>query len=192
MCETGTRVAIVILAIALVSAPVVAAAQSPQPASRPITSAVQAGDTIWVSVRTGDTLKGQVYAVSPTGLKLRLDRRLSEIRVNEIRAIHLRYRDPVTNGVRKGLLLGLYGGVACGATSIYLACRDGGICPYPAAMLGLSVAFGVVAGAAVGWMVDASRASRREVWRAPGTAARIVVVPTAGSSLTGASVVVTW
>ena len=29
MCETGTRVAIVILAIALVSAPVVAAAQSP-------------------------------------------------------------------------------------------------------------------------------------------------------------------
>lgn len=192
MPDIRTRLPIGMLAIAFVVAPAVSAAQTPaQPVSHPIRSAVQTGDTIWVNVRTGDVFKGQVVAVSATGLKLRRDRRMTEIAVDDIQSIQLRYRDTVTNGVRKGLLLGLYGGVACGATSIAFACREGKWC-LPVHMLGLSTAFGVVVGAATGWIVDASRSSGREVWRASGTASRVVVVPTAGFRLAGASVVISW
>jgi hypothetical protein len=178
------------LAIAFVAE--AAAAQSTPQVSQPIHSVLRPGDIIWVNVRTGDILKGQVFGVSATGLKLLRNRRLTEIGVDDIRTIQLRYRDPVTNGVRKGLVLGLYAGATCAVTSYAVACHDGAFCPHPAPVLGVSLAFGAITGAAVGWMVDALRTSGREVWRGAGVTSRVIVVPTAGPGLAGASVVISW
>jgi hypothetical protein len=60
------------LAITTAFAPVVSAAQSKAPpAPVPLDSAVRSGDAVWVGLKTGDVLKGQVWAVSPSTLELR-------------------------------------------------------------------------------------------------------------------------
>lgn len=189
MLPTMIRAAIGPLAIALVFATTASAAQSDvQPAPAPLESAVRTGDKIWVSTKTGAIVKGHVATVSPATLQLRRDNRLTRLSIGDIRTIEIRYSDRVTNGIKKGMLIGLYGGTTFAA--IVLANCDG-FCPVPATA-GLFIGGGVVIGAAAGWMIDALRSTRREVWRAPGVAPKAVVVPSAGPGLAGASLIIRW
>ena len=178
--------------------PAAASGQNAMPPAQTMDETVRPGDRVWVGGQGADKdRKGVVLTVSPTALELAIGKSTTTLSVNEIRWIQREYHDPLSNGIKRGLLIGLGGGAAigiavawndCGRGSFSISCSAGGFLVF-GAMYG---AVGSGVGTAAGAVFDALINSRRQVWRAPNAGGTFVVAPIAAAGRAGARVTMRW
>jgi len=118
---------------------------------------------------------GKVFRVSAQTLELMVGSHTETIPVGRIWSVRVQYKDPISDGARKGALTGLAIGAALGVIAAISTCGDEGqfidFCSGGgAAMVGaVAGAYGAGIGAAAGLIGDALQPSYRVVWRAPVT-----------------------
>jgi hypothetical protein len=180
----------------LVLVPTAAAQTQPAPAAS-IETAVSIGKNVEVNIRPGRTLKGRVFAVSPTTLDLMTSGRKETIAVADIWMVQMEYRDRLTDGAKKGALTGLVIGAglgvlmvasSCGGRDFLDFCTAGGFLLWPSLIGGYAAGIG----AAAGLIGDALQSSTHIVWHAPTTSSRVSVGLLTGAGRTGARVVISW
>lgn len=122
---------------------------------------VKAGDTVRVTDRAGDEVRGRLTDISPSSLTLRVDGARRTFLEGEIAAIHQRRHDSLANGAKWGFAVGAGLGVLAGAV-IASEYKDGGTAVIPL----LALAYGGM-GAGVGAGIDAMHSSEQVIfaWR---------------------------
>jgi hypothetical protein len=166
-------------------------------AAQSIDEVVGPGRSVRVDDRDGNILSGKVFSVSAQALVLMVGDQKETISVGRIWSIRTRYKDPVSDGARKGALFGLAVGAGLGIFGAISTCGDepsfvnfcsGGEGALLTAVLG---AYGAGIGAATGLIGDALLPSYRVVWRAPLTS-KIAFSLTPVTRGTGAVFNVRW
>ena len=174
--------------------PSAAAAQEPAP---PVSSAVSAGQKVLLNLKSGMTRDGVVWSSSANAIELMKDGRRETVAATDISTITLVYRDPISDGAKKGALYGLAIGAALGVVGVLPACREEDsfldLCSPIGFLLfgGIFGGFGTGIGAAAGVIGDAYRLSSREVWRASGSS-RFSVSALAGPGRAGGKLTIRW
>jgi len=143
-------------------------------AAQSIDEVVGPGRVVRVDDRDGHIHKGKVFSVTAQTLVLMVGDRKETIPASRIWSIRMPYQDPLTDGTRKGALVGLVLGAALGVLGATSTCGDheiinfcsGSGATFSAAVFG---AYGAGIGAATGLIGDALLPSYRVVWRAPVT-----------------------
>ena len=123
-------------------------AQQPVPSLSALSSQVQKGDHIEVTVSDGSTLKGRYESVADSALRMRLSGRTQEISGTTITGIKKRRPDSNLNGILIGMAAGF--GSALVATSI--TCPNDSECAAYAAAVFLPIFS--AGGAGVGALLD--------------------------------------
>ncbi len=184
--------AAIVIAVVLLAARAAAEGQTaPSPAT--IDTAVHSGNKVVVGIKGGATRKGTVFTVSPTSLELLVDKHKETISAGDIWVIKIEYVDRLTDGVKKGALIGLIAGLSFGLALVAEDCGNGGSYCTAGGFLaaaGMMGGFGTGIGAGVGAIGDASQKSTRVVWPVPASPSRIAVNGLAHG--TGARVVIRW
>jgi hypothetical protein len=168
------RLAITLAAISLLLAFALAAAQEPVRSFDQLNTRLKPGDTIWVTDAQGREIEGSIESIGPDALTLEAGapRAFAPPDVTATRA-------PRHSATAIGALSGLAAGTACGIG--FLVKYPGTTAEEPgmAAIVVLGLAgLGAGAGAIVGWVIDAARDSKKEVYRAPGSSqARLSIAP---------------
>jgi hypothetical protein len=147
-------------------------AQTP-PDSLPNLSLV-IGERIEVTGDDGSVVTGRVIRVSDTSLVLEIDRKTTELAPHQIRAISRWEKDSVTNGILIGTGLGFL------VPAFISAAVDTG---EPGEAAALLIPPGVCIGLAVGWIVDALRHKKIQIF--PAIPARVTVAPLLGHGRKG-------
>jgi hypothetical protein len=161
------------LALVLVLAPIEARAQLIATSFEELPMTLQQGERILVTTASGDTLKGDVLAVSSSGLELRIrtprpqgntpaaaQRRLVE---NDVRQIVREHRDSLWNGTVIGLAAAAFPGIVTIAWGLSAA-DEGYTTGAEIAGAGI-IMLGI--GAGIGSAVDASIHRRSTVYFRP-------------------------
>ena len=168
----------IILATAIaLSAPAPCAAQEPVTSFAQLNTRLKPGDTAWITDGQGREIEGRIESIGPDALTLEAGapRAFATRDVTAIRA-------PRHTATAIGAWSGLAAGTACGIGILAEYPETTTEEPGMAAILVLGLAgLGAGAGGIVGWVIDAVRDSKREVYRAPapagGTAARLSIAP---------------
>jgi hypothetical protein len=144
-------------------------------AAQSIDEVVHPGRVVRVDDRDGHILTGKVFRVSAQTLELMVGGHTETIPVGRIWSVRVQYKDPISDGARKGALTGLVIGAAFGVIGAMSTCGEqpqfinlcsAGDATVVAAVFG---AYGAGIGAASGLIGDALLPSYRVVWRAPVT-----------------------
>jgi hypothetical protein len=128
-------------------APGRASAQPPTVNFDQLPSRVRVGDDVWVKGNDGVEVKGKLWELSPTSLKVMTDGQAKELSAQDVRTVSTRKHDSLANGAWIGLAVG----AALGIVGAALAC-EGDDCVAEGAIVGL-IYGGIGAGIGVG--VDA-------------------------------------
>lgn len=122
---------------------------------------VKAGDTVRVTDRTGDEVRGRLTDVSSSSLMLRVNGARRTFLEGDVAAIHQRRPDSLANGAKWGFAVGAGLGVLAGVV-IASEYKDGGTAVIPL----LALTYGGL-GAGVGAGIDAMHSSDQVIfaWR---------------------------
>ena len=95
--------------------PALAGAQEPSPTLQALQSSVHQGDTVRLYGADGNKIQGTIDTITNSSLKLKVKGVSREFQESQIQEIQLKYRDPVWNGVKWGVIIGGISGAVVGA-----------------------------------------------------------------------------
>jgi hypothetical protein len=118
---------------------------------------VALGETIFVTDRSGNEIKGELLAYSEdaTAIRLRGDAGQFDLSQDQVRQVDLQYRDSAWSGALIGMAIGGGGGALIGAA---------GNCDTAEMCVGASAALGALVGLAAGGITDALIKGRKPVY----------------------------
>jgi hypothetical protein len=148
--------------------------------------AVRDGQEVRVTMRAGEKRSGRFVSLSPSELVIiRADKR-EQVPLADVRLI-----ETVSHNARRGVLIGLLGGVGM---ALAVCAADDNFCGDDAGAHGLALLYGGIGagiGAGVGAMVNAATANRHVVFESqPRPAAHLT--PILGNGQTGAALTLRW
>ena len=157
------------LFLLLAFAPRVVFAQEPGHSLQELQSRVRIGDTIRIVDPAGKQTQGKFEGLANSSLRIQVNGITREFREPLIREIHLKYRDPISDGLRKGAVIGAVAGVAFGLVAVASEGCESARCTTEAAVVWGAIGAGI--GAASGALGDSMKHRYATIFSAPRTTA---------------------
>ena len=132
---------------------------------------VKPGDTLRVTDKTGQVIRGSIAELSASSLALQVSGVRRTFLESDIASIYQRRPDSIANGAKWGFAVGAGLGVL-GAVSIVREYDDGGVALIPV----LGLVYGAI-GAGAGAGLDAMHSSEQAIYARRGTSARVTLRP---------------
>jgi GntR family transcriptional regulator len=154
----------VAMGLAFLLIPVAAAAQDPS-AFAELRLRLNPGDTITVTDPRGVSTRGKVESISRSVLTMKTGNRTRVFPQQDVLEVKQQYRDPVGDGAKRGLLVGMALGLVAG---IQASRSPNYVSESPGAPVGGALG-GALYGALIGTLVDAMKKTDRTIYRAPAT-----------------------
>ena len=174
--KASDAVAAVVVMVTAIGMPGVAWAQAPVTSFDQLATRLRTGDTVMVTDKNGQVVKGKVVDLSASSLVLRTQGETRDVQAATVTAIT--WQRP--HSLKKGALTGLVIGAAVAVVVIALPAGDCTDCEDVAGAKALLAAISIGAGAGIGCAVGAATPGKEVlVYRAPSSpsAGRISIAP---------------
>jgi hypothetical protein len=125
------------------------------------------GDTIRVADSEGNTTQGKFDGLTDSSLQLKVDGRTQEFVGTSLREIQLQYRDPISNGLLVGAIVGVAAGAVVGLSGVAPEGCESSQCSLEATALWGAIGGGIGAGS--GALVDSMRKGYLRIFSASET-----------------------
>ena len=155
------------LLLLLTLAPRLALAQEPAHSLQDLPSRLRTGHTIRIVDTEGKKTEGKLDGLTDSSLQIKVDGEMREFRGTSLREIDLKYRDPVSNGIILGAIIGVAAGAVFGISGVSPEGCESSKCKLGATALWGAIGGGI--GAATGALGDSMKQGYLRVFSAPGT-----------------------
>jgi hypothetical protein len=158
-----------LLLLLLVLAPRLVFAQEPAHSLQELQSRVRIGDTIRIFDIAGKQTQGKFDGLAGSSLRIQVKGITREFREPLIRQIDLKYADPLSDGLRKGAIIGAAAGIVFGFVVVAAEGCESSSCRMGAGAVSGAIGAGV--GAASGALSDSIKQRYTTVFSPPRTTA---------------------
>jgi hypothetical protein len=166
-CNLRTRSVSAALLLLVALAPRLALAQEPAHSLQDLQPRLSIGDTIRVADFEGKTTEGKFDGLTDSSLQLKVEGKTREFPGTSLREIELKYRDPISNGLLAGAIVGVAAGAVFGLSGVAPEGCESSQCRLETTALWGAIGGGI--GAASGALVDSKRKGYLKIFSAPET-----------------------